>query len=204
VRWLQRAHQRLFQEPSFVPSHAKLENTNALFVPTPKPTKMDYVSTDLSRRLIRRSSTKETKVVVGDSLGRDNVEPSAPASSTSLQGSSNRSIPGSGCTPRGGFKVAPRAPANGDGNVLFITPCSRSLPLLPLKPEIGSTCWSCCGVIFRGLDEHSDKGRSQTTMVALQRLKIRLMQIVQPIQDGLDRSREMFQPILSFVYRGRV
>ena len=91
---------------------------------------------------------KETKVVglVGDSLGRDNVEPSAPASSTSLQGSSNRSIPGSGCTPRGGFKVAPRAPANGDGNVLFITPCSRSLPLLPLKPEIGSTCWSCCGV----------------------------------------------------------
>ena len=70
---------------AFIRGHAKLEKAHALSVPTPKPSKIDSVSTDLSRRLIRRSSTKETKVVVGDSLGRDNVEPSTAASGTSLQ-----------------------------------------------------------------------------------------------------------------------
>ena len=48
---------------AFIRAHAKLEKANALSVPTPKPTKIDSVRTDLSRRLIRRRSTKETKVV---------------------------------------------------------------------------------------------------------------------------------------------
>ena len=118
---------------AFIRAHAKREKAHALSVPTPKPSKIDSVSTDLSRRLIRRRSTKETKVVVGDSLGRDNVEPSAPASGTSLQGSSNRSVPGSGCTPRGGSKVAPRAPANGDRNVLFYIALLAVLAFAALK-----------------------------------------------------------------------
>ena len=112
-------------------AHAKLEKANALFVSTPKPTKIDSVRTDLSRRLIRRRSTKKTKVVVGDSLGRDNVEPIAPASGTSLQGSSNRSVLGSGCTPRGGSKVAPRAPAMDaslHGSVIPSTSESNRIP----------------------------------------------------------------------------
>jgi hypothetical protein len=87
------------------------------------------------------------------------VEPSAPASGTSLQGlqgSSRRSVPGSGCTPRGGSKVAPRAPANGDGHVIFYNALLTVLAFAVLKAGnwkyMLELLWS---VIFRGLDEHS-------------------------------------------------
>jgi hypothetical protein len=54
--------------------------------------------------------------------------------------------------------------------------------------------WS---VVFRG---RALLIRAAHKVLWLRRLKTRLLQIVQPIKDGLDRSGEMVQPVLSFVY----
>ena len=54
--------------------------------------------------------------------------------------------------------------------------------------------WS---VIFRG---RALLVRVAHKLLWLRRLTTRLLQMAQPMQDGLVRSGEMFQPVLSFVY----